>query len=105
MQRLMVVTHAASLCRCNAVDNARNWNAPTPYPRELAGLLRVAPKALFKALGGYQEKKMHRVVLSGAPYAFPKLGNVIVPFQVTRAIVPVALPMRLCAFVPCRVPR
>lgn len=50
--------------------------------RELASLLRVKPKALFKSLGGYQEKKMHRVVFSGVPYAFPKLGNVIVPFQV-----------------------
>ena len=50
--------------------------------RELASLLRVKPKALLKSLGGYQEKKMHRVVLSGIPYAFPKLGNVIVPFQV-----------------------
>lgn len=50
--------------------------------RELATLLRVKPRALFKSLGGYQEKKKHRVVLSGVPYAFPNLGNVIVPFQV-----------------------
>lgn len=50
--------------------------------RELATLLRVKPRALFKSLGGYQEKKKHRIVLSGVPYAFPNLGNVIVPFEV-----------------------
>ncbi len=49
--------------------------------RELATLLRVKPRALFKSLGGYQEKKKHRVVFGGVPYAFPNLGNVIVPFQ------------------------
>lgn len=54
--------------------------------RELAALLRVKPRALFKSLGGYQEKKKHRVVLSGVPYAFPNLGNVIVPFQVSISI-------------------
>lgn len=53
--------------------------------RELAKLLRMKPKEVFKSLGGYQEKKMHRIVLSGVPYAFPKLGNIIVPFEVIRS--------------------
>lgn len=52
--------------------------------RKLATLLRLKPKMLFKSLGGYQAKKKHRIVLSGMPYAFPKLGNIIVPFQVAR---------------------
>lgn len=50
--------------------------------RELATLLRVKPRALFKSLGGYLEKKKHRIVLSGVPYAFPNLGSVVVPFEV-----------------------
>ncbi|CAM9255833.1 unnamed protein product [Hapterophycus canaliculatus] len=54
--------------------------------RELASLLRVKPRALFKSLGGYQEKKKHRVVLSGVPYAFPNLGSVVVPFQDVQAV-------------------
>lgn len=51
--------------------------------RELATLLRVKPRALFKSLGGYLEKKKHRIVLSGVPYAFPNLGSVVVPFEVS----------------------
>lgn len=54
--------------------------------RELAMLLRVKPKALFKSLGGYLEKKKHRIVFSGVPYAFPNLGNVVVPFQVKSSL-------------------
>ncbi|CAM9259184.1 unnamed protein product [Ectocarpus sp. 4 AP-2014] len=54
--------------------------------RELASLLRVKPRALFKSMGGYQEKKKHRIVLSGVPYAFPNLGNVVVPFQDVQAV-------------------
>ncbi|CAB1120457.1 unnamed protein product [Ectocarpus sp. CCAP 1310/34] len=54
--------------------------------RELASLLRVKPRALFKSMGGYQEKKKHRIVLSGVPYAFPNLGNVVVPFQDAQAV-------------------
>ncbi|CAM9105762.1 unnamed protein product [Scytosiphon promiscuus] len=54
--------------------------------RELASLLRVKPRALFKSLGGYQEKKKHRIVLSGVPYAFPNLGSVVVPFQDVQAV-------------------
>ncbi|CAM9222679.1 unnamed protein product [Ectocarpus fasciculatus] len=54
--------------------------------RELASLLRVKPRALFKSMGGYQEKKKHKIVLSGVPYAFPNLGNVVVPFQDAQAV-------------------
>lgn len=67
--------------------------------RELATLLRVKPRALFKSLGGYQEKKKHRIVLGGVPYAFPNLGNVIVPFQ--ASIISILLSLRLLSTFPC----
>ncbi|CAN0309544.1 unnamed protein product [Pylaiella littoralis] len=82
-------------CRRAAAANAKvAHGARTGTPaipsfieiRELATLLRVKPRALFKSLGGYLEKKKHRIVLSGVPYAFPNLGNVVVPFQDVRAV-------------------
>ncbi|CAM9168684.1 unnamed protein product [Choristocarpus tenellus] len=54
--------------------------------RDLATLLRVNAKVLFKALGGIREKKKWRVVLQGTPYAFPSLGSVVIPFKEAKNI-------------------